>query len=104
MMMNNRPEIGDMIMLLRPEIRELPPKVRRGRPPKVPRIETETTWHDDVEAIVISGPTQGISSDGEDYWLEWLTQRLDDGTKRAISSGGRGYISNSFRIVRRANE
>ena len=102
-MMNNRPEIGDMIMLLCPEIRELPPKVRRGRPPKVPRIETKTTWHDDVEAIILSGPTQGISSDGEDYWLEWLVQRLDNGKKCVISSGGRGYMSNTFRIIQRVN-
>ena len=104
-MFKDRPEIGDIVMLRRPEIRQLPPKVRRGRPPKVPRIETETIWHDDVEAIVISGPTQGISSDGEDYWLEWVTQRLDDGMKRVITSGGRGsYSTEAFRIVRRANE
>ena len=103
-MFKDRPQIGDMIMLLRPEIRQLPPKVRKGRPPKVPRIETETIWHDDVEAIVISEPTQGISSDGEDYWLEWLTQRLDNGMKQIITSGGRGYNYSAYRIVRRANE
>lgn len=103
-MFKDRPQIGDMIMLLRPEIRQLPPKVRKGRPPKVPRIETETIWHDDVEAIVISEPTQGISSDGEDYWLEWLTQRLDNGMKQIITSGGRGYVYIGYRIVRRANE
>jgi hypothetical protein len=103
-MKSENPNLGDMVMLLKPEIRQLPPKVRRGRPPKVPRVETETTWHDDIEAIVISGPTQGISSDGEDYWLEWLVQRLDNGKKCVISSGGRGYMSNTFRIVRRANE
>lgn len=103
-MLNDRPQIGDMIMLLKPEIRQLPPKVRKGRPPKVPRIETETIWHDDVEAIVISEPTQGISSDGEDYWLEWLTQRLDNGRKQVITSGRTGYAYSGYRIVRRANE
>jgi hypothetical protein len=103
-MKSENPNLGDMVMLLKPEIRQLPPKVRRGRPPKVPRVETETTWHDDTEAIVISGPTQGISSDGEDYWLEWVVQRLDDSMKRVITGGGRGYCSNTFRIVRRANE
>lgn len=102
-MLNDRPQIGDMIMLLKREIRQLPPKVRKGRPPKVPRIETETIWHDDVEAIVISEPSQGISSDGEDYWLEWLTQRLDNGMKQLITSGGR-YNYSCYRIVRRANE
>lgn len=103
-MKSENPNLGDMVMLLKPEIRQLPPKVRRGRPPKVPRVETETTWHDDIEAIVISGPTQGISSDGEDYWLEWVVQRLDDSMKRVITSGGRSYCTNTFRIVRRANE
>jgi hypothetical protein len=102
MMVNNRPEIGDIVMLLRPEIVELPTKVRRGRPPKVPRIETKTTWHDDVEAIIISGPMQGISSDGEDYWLEWVTQRLDDGRPHVITSSGR-WTGSNWRIIQRVN-
>ena len=102
-MLKDRPEIGDMVMLLKPEVRQLPPKVRRGRPPKVSRIETETIWHDDVEAIVISGPSQGNSING--HWLEWMTQRLDDGKYRIIANGkGGAYPCEAFRIVRRINE
>lgn len=101
-MNTQNPNVGDMVMLLRPEIRQLPPKVRRGRPPKVPRIETETLWHDDIEAIVVSGPTQGISSDGEDYWLEWVTQRLDNGHPHVITSRGR-WTGSNWRIIQRVS-
>ena len=88
--MNNRnPQIGDLVMLMRGEVVTLPPKPKRGRPSKKNplNIQTETRWHEDAIGIVVAGPNQGISCDGEDYWLEWTVQRLNDGAFRMIASG-----------------
>ncbi len=88
--MNNRdPQIGDLVMLMREEIIVLPPKPKRGRPSKKNplNIQTQSRWHDDAVGIVISGPHQGISSDGEDYWHEWKVQRLEDNSFRVITRG-----------------
>ena len=85
-MINRNPQIGDIIMLMKPEVITLPPKPKRGRPPKKLKIETETHWHDDGEALVVSGPHQGISSDGEVYWLEWIVKRLDNEQSRVITT------------------
>ena len=88
--MNSRdPQVGDLVMLMREEIITLPPKPKRGRPSKKNplNIQTETRLHEDAVGIVISGPHQGISSDGEDYWHEWTVQRLDDKGYRMITRG-----------------
>ena len=105
-MKKEHPQVGDMVMLTKPVIRDItdePSAVkRRGRPPKKAKVVTQTDWVDDVEAIVMSGPTQGISSDGEDYWLEWVTMRLDNSNRQVISTGSRWSGSN-WRILNRAN-
>ena len=88
--MNSRdPKIGDLVMLMKGEVVTIPPKPKRGRPSKKNplNIQTETRWHEDTVGLVIAGPNQGISSDGEDYWLEWTVQRLDDNGYRMIASG-----------------
>ena len=99
-MINRNPQIGDIVMLMKPEVVTLPPKPKRGRPSKKNplNIQTETHWHDDGEALVVSGPHQGISSDGEDYWLEWTVKRLDNEQSRVITTTSRfTYIK--FRFI-----
>jgi len=104
-MKTENPNVGDIVMLCTPIITEVvddtAPIKKRGRPKKA-KLVTQTTWVDDCEAIVISGPMQGISSDGEDYWLEWVTQRLDDGRPHVITSSGR-WTGSNWRIIQRVN-
>jgi len=104
-MKSENPNVGDIVMLCSPIITEVvddtAPIKKRGRPKKA-KLVTQTTWVDDCEAIVVSGPTQGISSDGEDYWLEWLTQRLDNGHMHVITSRGR-WTGSNWRIIQRVN-
>jgi hypothetical protein len=99
-MHNRSPKLGDLIMLMKPEIITLPPQPKRGRPSKKNplNIRTETHWHDDVEALVVKGPHQNISSDGEDYWLEWTVKRLDNDEHSVITTTSRfSYIK--FRFI-----
>lgn len=93
---NHLPEIGDLIMILTAHRTSHPIPHTRGRPPKKPKMRYETVWEDTAEAIVVNGPNQGISSDGEDYWLEWTVTRLDNNTRYVISSNAR---VNNFRIL-----
>lgn len=101
-MKRENPNLGDIVMLMTPTYTEVPLPPRRGRPSKKNpnNIRTETTWNDDVEAIIVSGPFQGVSSDGEDYWLEWTAQRLDNGMLRIITIG-RNQFNDHWRFVSR---
>jgi len=108
-MLNDIVEIGDIVMLRYNRVEPQPHSevswIEETQPhSEVPWIkETQAIWHDDVEAIVVSGPSQGSSINGR--WLEWMTQRLDDGKYRVIANGKWGaYSCEAFRIVRRVNE
>ena len=101
-MKKEHPQVGDMVMLTKPVIRDVTDELsavkRRGRPPKKAKVVTQTDWVDDVEAIVMSGPTQGISSDGEDYWLEWVVKRLDNEQRNVITTSSR-FAYTKFRFI-----